>query len=229
MNSNKLGMETSKKSKITLKRDRDYVDTLIKLLEEHYPDARTALVHKNPYQLLTATVLSAQTTDKQVNKATPELFREFPTPADLASADIEKIENLIHSVGFYKTKALNIKKMAEILISQYDGKVPDSMEELTKLPGVGRKTANVILGNAFGKSIGIVVDTHVIRLSHRLGLSDKNDPEKIEKDLMEIIPKEKWIWFSHGMIHHGRKICTAKKPDCPQCPLNNICPSAFTF
>jgi endonuclease III len=220
---------TSRKTKVTLKQDKEYISQLIHILKEHYPDARTALIHKNPYQLLVATILSAQTTDKQVNKATPGLFEEFPTAADLASADNEKIEHFIHSVGFYKTKASNIKKMAEILVLRFNGEVPDTMEELTKLPGVGRKTANVILGNVFGKAVGVVVDTHVIRLSHRLGLSDKNDPEKIEKDMMNYIPQDKWIWFSHALIHHGRKICTAKKPDCPGCPLNGICPSAFTF
>jgi endonuclease III len=225
----KAGLETSRKKKITLKRNNEYIDQLLGILEQYYPQAKTALLHENPFQMLVATILSAQTTDKQVNKATPALFMEFPTPGDLASADIERIEELIHSVGFYKTKAVNIRKMAEILVTLYNGEVPDSMDELTKLPGVGRKTANVVLGNSFGKAVGVVVDTHVIRLSQRLGLSDKSDPEKIEKDLMDVIPQDKWIWFSHALIYHGREICTARKPDCPGCPLNHICPSAFSF
>ncbi|MCM8818551.1 MAG: endonuclease III [Candidatus Omnitrophica bacterium] len=198
---------------------------IINTLEKLFPDAKTSLKFKSSFQLLIATILSAQTTDEMVNKITEKLFKRFKTPSDFASAKLEEIEKYIKSVNFYRNKARNIKKLSEMIVKEYDNKIPDSMEKLIKLPGVARKTANVVLSQAFGKAEGIVVDTHVKRVSNRLGLTKNNDPEKIEKDLMKIVPKEKWISFPFRLILFGRNICKAKNPNCKNCPLNSICPS----
>jgi len=191
-----------------------------------YPDAHCALDHANPYELLVATILSAQCTDKRVNMVTPELFRHYPDATHLAGADQELLESEIKSTGFFRAKSKSLLGMARALVSGYGGKVPSTMEELTKLPGVGRKTANVVLGNAFGKNVGIVVDTHVARLANRLGLTDETDPVKIESALMPLFPPDQWTMLSHLLIEHGRQICVARVPRCAQCVLNDICPSS---
>ncbi|MCX7916904.1 MAG: endonuclease III [bacterium] len=201
------------------------IKKISEILEKIYPEAKTALIFENPFQLLIATILSAQTTDERVNKVTQMLFKKFKTPFDFASAKIEEIMSEIKSINFYKNKSRNIKKLCEILVNTYNGKVPDTMEELIKLPGVARKTANVVLSQAFGKAEGIVVDTHVKRVTNRLGLTKNTEPEKIEKDLMEIIPKPEWISLPFRLILLGRNICKAKNPKCIECPLNNLCPS----
>ncbi len=197
---------------------------ILQILEKEYPDTNTALIFKTPFQLLIATILSAQTTDTQVNKITPQLFKRFPGPKEFANAKIEEIQQLISSINFYKNKAANIKKLSEKLINDFNGKVPDVIDNLVTLPGVARKTANVVLSQAFGKNQGIVVDTHVKRISQRLGLTKNTDPAKIEKDLMNIIPKKKWGVFPFWLIQHGRKICKAKNPLCNQCVLARFCP-----
>jgi endonuclease-3 len=191
-----------------------------------YPDAHCALDHANPYQLLVATILSAQCTDKRVNMVTPELFRHYPDATRLADAEQESLESEIKSTGFFRSKSKSLLGMARALVSGYGGKVPSTMEELTKLPGVGRKTANVVLGNAFGKNVGIVVDTHVARLANRLGLTSETDPVKIEAALIPLFPAEQWTMLSHLLIEHGRQICVARVPRCAQCVLNDICPSS---
>lgn len=201
------------------------IKEIMKTLEKLYPEAKTALRFENPFQLLISTILSAQTTDERVNKVTLTLFKKFKTPIDFASVDINEIEKEIKSVNFYKNKAKSIKKLSEIIVKKFDGKVPDKMEELIKLPGVARKTANVVLSQAFSKAEGIVVDTHVRRVSQRLGLTKNIVPEKIEKDLMEIIPKENWIDFPFRLILFGRNICKAKNPNCKDCPLYELCPT----
>jgi endonuclease-3 len=197
-----------------------------KRLSATYPDAHCALHHENPYQLLVATILSAQCTDKRVNMVTPDLFKRYPNAAALAGADTEELENAIKSTGFFRSKTKSLLGMARALVDRHGGKVPSTMDELTELPGVGRKTANVILGNAFNENLGIVVDTHVARLSHRLGLTREEDPVKIEQDLMPLFPREQWTMLSHLLIEHGREICDARKPKCDICPLNDFCPSS---
>jgi len=197
-------------------------EKICEILKETYPHVKTQLRHKNPFELLVATILSAQCTDKQVNSVTPKLFREMPTPHDFIQAPIEKIENLIHSTGFFHNKAKHIKNCAKVLIEKYNGNVPDTLDELLLLPGVGRKTANVVLGAAFGVP-AMVVDTHVKRISGRLGLTEHTEPAKIESDLMEIISKKDWNDFSLHLIYLGREFCKARKPDCPACPLNKVC------
>jgi endonuclease III len=195
-------------------------------LAKMYPDAHCALDHEDPFQLLVATILSAQTTDKRVNLVTPDLFRRYPSPAALADADRDALETVIKSTGFYRNKAKSLLGMAQAVVETHGGRVPDSMEELTSLPGVGRKTANVVLGNAYGKNVGIVVDTHVTRLSNRLGLTKETDAVKIEEDLMPLFPEKHWTMISHLLIEHGRQICIARAPQCEVCPLNDICPSS---
>jgi endonuclease III len=195
-------------------------------LRAAYPDAHCALDHANPYQLLVATILSAQCTDKRVNIVTPELFRRYPSAPALADAEREELEERIRSTGFFRSKAKSLMGMARALVERHGGRVPDTMEELTKLPGVGRKTANVILGNAFDRNEGIVVDTHVTRLANRLGLTRETDPVKIEAALMPLFPREQWTMLSHLLIEHGRQICVARVPRCEQCVLNDICPSS---
>jgi endonuclease-3 len=191
-----------------------------------YPDAHCALDHVNPYQLLVATILSAQSTDKRVNIVTPDLFKRYPNARALAKADTEELENVIKSTGFFRSKTKSLLGMARALVDRHGSEVPSTMEELTELPGVGRKTANVILGNAFHKNLGIVVDTHVARLSHRFGLTREEDPVKIEQDLIPLFPREQWTMVSHLLIEHGRQICDARRPKCEICPLNDICPSS---
>lgn len=199
-------------------------------LEEAYPEvAGTALHHDNPLELLVATILSAQATDEQINKITVDLFKKYKTARDYADAPREEFENDIRSSGFFRRKADAIQTMAKTLVDEYDGKVPDTMEELVKLKGVARKTANIVLSGAFGKIEGIAVDTHVFRLSNRLGLSEQKNREKVEQDLMSLFPKEKWWAVNYLLITHGRRICDAKKADCENCSLTDICPSAFTF
>ena len=201
--------------------------TIIARLKKAYPDAHCALDHRTPLQLLIATILSAQCTDVRVNMVTPELFKRFPDAASLAAANITDIEQIIRSTGFYRAKARAIQQTAKLLVERYNGKVPDTMESLTSLSGVGRKTANVVLGNAFGKNVGIVVDTHVGRIARRLGLTTHENPEKVEQDLMKLVPQKQWALFAHLLIFHGRQICFARKPNCDSCTLADICPSAF--
>ena len=200
---------------------------VISRLKDTYPDARTELVWNNPLELLVATILSAQSTDVRVNQVTGGLFSKYRTAEDYAGADPEELEAEIRPAGFYKNKARSLRGMGWALEEEHGGEVPRSMPELTALPGVGRKTANVVLGNAFGINEGIVVDTHVRRLSNRLGLSEEHDPGKIEADLLPLVPEKDRTVFSHLLIFHGRRVCKAHKPDCPGCVLNDVCPSAF--
>ncbi len=202
---------------------------VVELLEKEYPQAKIALHYLNPFQLLIATILSAQATDEQINKITPALFQRYKTAKDFADADVKELERYIRSSGFYHNKAKNIRNCCKMLVEKHNGKVPKTMAELVELPGVARKTANIVLQNAFGVIEGIAVDTHVRRLAQRLGLSEYEDPEKIEKDLMRLVTRDKWARITDLLIIHGRKICTAKKPNCQGCVLNRICPSAFTF
>jgi endonuclease-3 len=201
----------------------------IRLLEKEHSDAEIALTFKNPLELLISTILSAQCTDKRVNIVTKTLFKKYKTPEDYAKADIKELEQDIRSTGFYHNKARHIKKCCQMLIEKFDSQVPRTMEELLELPGVARKTANIVLSNVFGIVEGIAVDTHVRRLSERLGLTQNKNQDKIEQDLMKIVPKEMWMRFSDLLIFHGRRICMAKKQKCGECVLNKICPSAFTF
>jgi endonuclease III len=196
-------------------------------LKAEYPDARTELDWKSPLELLVATVLSAQTTDVQVNRVTETLFAKYRTAEDYAHADPSELEEDVRPTGFYRNKARSLRNMAAALVEEHGGEVPSTMQELVALPGVGRKTANVVLGNAFGVDEGIVVDTHVRRVSGRLGLTGNEDPVKIERDLMQVVPRKDWTVFSHLLILHGRRTCKARKPDCPNCTLNDICPSAL--
>jgi endonuclease-3 len=208
----------------TLKKTKVPVDEILKGLQETYPDVKCALDHQDPLQLLVATILSAQCTDVRVNLVTPALFAKYPSAADFAEARLPDLEKLIHSTGFFRNKAKNIKAAGQRLLSEFKGIVPKTMEELLTLPGVARKTANVVLGTAYGIASGIVVDTHVFRLSHRLGLTRARTPELVEQDLMTIVPKTEWIDFSHRLIHHGRKVCSARNPQCDRCSLNPVCP-----
>ncbi len=196
-------------------------------LEEHYGDPHAALHFKNAYQLLIAVILSAQTTDVGVNKATPALFERYPTPAALAEADQLDVEAIVKPLGFYHQKAKNIIRTCQMIVAEHGGNVPDTMEELTSLPGVARKTANIVLGEAFGTVEGIAVDTHVFRLAHRLGLTTERDQDKVERDLMAAFPREHWHRVNYDLINHGRAICTAKRPACGACFLADVCPSAF--
>jgi endonuclease-3 len=202
---------------------------IIELLEKEHLDAKVALHYSNPLELLVATILSAQSTDETINKVTKTLFKKYAKPEDYANADLKELEQDVHSTGFYHNKAKNLQNSAKMLVEKYNSKVPNTMEELVKLPGVARKTANIVLTNAYGVIAGVAVDTHVRRLAQRLGLSENNDPNKIEKDLMELVPKDKWMRITDLLIFHGRRVCTAKKPNCAGCVLNKICPSAFTF
>ncbi|MDZ7343867.1 MAG: endonuclease III [candidate division KSB1 bacterium] len=201
---------------------------LLRMLRERYPHATCALRFTNPFELLVATVLSAQSTDKLVNRITPALFKKYPGPAALARADLAELESLIRPSGFFRQKAKNLKACAEAIANDHGGQVPRTMAALMALPGVGRKTANVVLGNAFHLNEGIVVDTHMQRLAQRLGLSRENNPEKIEQELMAIVPQEDWTVFSHRMIQHGREICRARQPKCPACLLAPDCPARQT-
>lgn len=209
--------------------DGDRAKKILALLKEEYPEPKTALEFKNPLELLVATILSAQCTDKRVNMVTKSLFMKYKKTEDYANADINEFENEIRSTGFYKNKARNIINACKLMIEKFDSKVPKTMEEMVKLPGVARKTANVVLSNAYGVIEGIAVDTHVMRVSQRLGSSKNKDPNKIEKDLMVVVPKREWSNLSHLLIFHGRDICSSRKPKCRECLLNKLCPSAFTF
>jgi endonuclease-3 len=202
------------------------VEEIIRRLWEEYPDATTSLQHTSPYELLVATILSAQCTDERVNMVTPELFARYPAPEDLAGARTEDVEEIIRSTGFYRQKTKSLLGMAESVVEDHDGVIPSTMKELVKLRGVGRKTANVVLGNAFGKDEGVVVDTHVKRLSGRLGLTRETTPEKIEPDLMALVPEASWTDLPHLFIFHGRAVCKAPTPLCGECILADLCPSA---
>lgn len=204
----------------------EYAREIYRRLIEHYPDAHCALDFKTPFQLLVATILSAQCTDKRVNMVTPALFKKFKTPKAMAEANPEELEEMIKSTGFFRNKAKSLLGMSSAVAERYGGKVPDEMDALVELPGVGRKTANVILGNAYDKNEGVVVDTHVGRVSGRLGLTKNTDPVKVEQDLMKLFPREDWTMLSHLMIEHGRQICEARRPKCEECFLNDICPSS---
>lgn len=204
---------------------RRRVEKILPVLKSTYPDAKCSLNYRTPLQLLVATILSAQCTDIRVNLVTRELFKKYKTAGDFAGAAEGELERDIQSTGFYRNKAKSIRAMAASLIKDHQGKVPGTMEELTSLAGVGRKTANVVLGNAFGENVGVVVDTHVGRLSQRLGLTEHASPEKIELDLMETVPREEWTLWSHLLIHHGRAICQARRPACEKCVIFNDCPT----
>lgn len=207
----------------TPERAREIYERLI----EHYPDAHCALDFKSPFQLLIATILSAQCTDKRVNMVTPALFKRYRTPAALAAANPDELEEMIKSTGFFRNKTKSLLGMSNAIAEKHRGKVPDSLDELVQLPGVGRKTANVVLGNAYDRNEGVVVDTHVGRLAKRLGLTRNTDPVKVEQDLMKLFPSDRWTMLSHLLIEHGRRICEARRPKCEQCFLSDICPSSL--
>jgi endonuclease-3 len=204
---------------------RARTERIIAGLARAYPDATCALEHQTPLELLVATILSAQSTDARVNLVTPTLFAKYRTARDYAAADPRVLEQEIHSTGFFRNKTKAIIGMAQALVER-GGAVPDTMEELVRLPGVGRKTANVVLGTAFGKNEGVVVDTHVQRLSTLLGLTREHDPVKIERDLMALVPRPRWTWFSHTLIQHGRRVCIARRPKCAECVVHRLCPSS---
>jgi len=205
------------------KRTRD----IIRRLKRAYPGAKCSLTHSNPFELLVATILSAQSTDERVNIVTADLFRKYKKPEDYLKVSPHELEKDIHSTGFFRNKTKSIQGTARLLTEQYGGEVPRTMNELLELPGVARKTANVVLGNAFGIKAGVVVDTHVTRLSHRLDLTQQKTAEKIEQDLIPIVPKRDWVIFPHLMIYHGRKICKARSPLCEECTIEKLCPSSF--
>jgi len=209
--------------------EKEKIQEIIRLLEAEHPDAKIALEFSNPLELLVATMLSAQCTDKRVNEVTKTLFKKYRKPEDYVNVELEELEKDIKPTGFYKNKARNLKRCCKVLIEKYNSKVPRSMEEMLKLPGVGRKTANLVLSNAYGIVEGIAVDTHVRRVARRLGLTENSNPEKIEKDLMEKVPREKWARFTDLLIFHGRRVCSSRKPKCSNCVLNKLCPSAFKF
>jgi endonuclease-3 len=222
-------MPRAESKKWTERRDR-VAGAVLPILKNTYPAAKCSLDYENPLQLLVATILSAQCTDERVNIVTKTLFKKYESAKDYAAVSQEDLEKGIQSTGFYRNKAKSIRAMAQALVERHGGKVPESMDELTELAGVGRKTANVVLGNAFGKNVGVTVDTHVTRVSNRLGLTDHLvDAEKIEQDLIKIVPQEDWALWSHLLIHHGRAICQARKPKCPECPLLSHCPAGPKF
>jgi endonuclease-3 len=208
------------------KKKRDRAERVYELLADEHPDARTALEHENPYQLAVATILSAQCTDERVNAVTPTLFERWPSAADLAGARPRELEKVIRPTGFFRNKTKSLIGMARTVVDEHGGEIPDTMEALVDLPGIGRKTANVILGNAFGKDEGVVVDTHVRRLSRRLRFTTHEDPKKIEKDLMDLFPRERWTMLSHILIFHGRRVCVARRPRCEECVVSHLCPSS---
>jgi endonuclease-3 len=206
--------------------DSARLPTLLTRLTAAYPDAECALDHHSPWELLVSTILSAQCTDERVNMVTPALFAKYPRPADFLAAPVEELEQAIHSTGFFRNKAKSVRGAAQLVVERFGGELPQTMVEMLTLPGVARKTANVVLGTAFGLSEGIAVDTHVRRLSGRLGLTRHEDPVKIEQDLMALVPREQWISISHRLILHGRQVCHARKPECGRCTLADLCPSA---
>ncbi|HEY4590214.1 MAG TPA: endonuclease III, partial [Thermoanaerobaculia bacterium] len=205
---------------------RERAGEILARLRREYPETRLALDFQSPLQLLMATVLAAQCTDQKVNEVTPPLFRRYPTARDFAGADLAELEEMVRQTGFFRNKAKALKNLGMALVAEHGGEVPDAMEPLVALPGVGRKTANVVLGNAFGRNEGIAVDTHVQRLSRRLFLTEEEDPEKIERDLVAILPREEWTRFALLLQDHGRKTCKARKPECAVCPVADLCPSA---
>lgn len=215
---------TDVQSKPSAKSRPDIRAKILLDLKKHYPDAHCALIHKNPFELLVATILSAQCTDERVNKTTPELFQKFPTPQAMAQAKLEDLEYALRSINFFRNKAKNLKSCAQDLVSKHGGEVPRTLEELVSLAGVGRKTANVVLGNAFNIASGIVVDTHVARLSGRLGWTKEKEPVPIERDLIKHFPESEWVLLPHLLIFHGRQICQARKPKCSECFLFDACP-----
>lgn len=206
-----------------MKLNKNEIINLVKTLKTTYPDATCSLDFKTPFELVVAVMLSAQCTDERVNKVTPEIFSKYSTPEDFANIDLDELEKLIHPCGFYKNKAKNIKACAQKIVTNFNGEVPHTMEELTSLPGVGRKSANVILLEVFGVAEGIAVDTHAKRIANRLGLSDKKEPEKVEQDLLKIFPKEYLKDINHLFVWHGRKTCDSRKPKCDECTLKNFC------
>jgi endonuclease-3 len=208
---------------------KERAQKISRLLEKEHSDTRIALDYANPLELLVATILSAQCTDERVNIVTKTLFKKYRTAEDYATTDLEELEHDVRSTGFYRNKARNIKKCCQTLVEKHGSQVPNTMDELLELPGVARKTANIVLQNAYGVVEGIAVDTHVRRLSARLGLTQNKDPDKIEQDLMRIVPKANWMRITDLLIFHGRRVCEAKKPKCEACVLNKLCPSAFTF
>jgi endonuclease-3 len=205
------------------------IGDIIGILRKSYPRSRTALKFESPLQILVATILSAQCTDEKVNQITPSLFRKYPDANDFAQADQKKLEEEIRPTGFFRNKARSIINASREIVEDFNGQVPHRMEELITLPGVARKTANIVLSSAFKKAEGIAVDTHVRRLAQRLGLSKEKDPDKIEKDLMRIVPKKDWLDFNYMLVNHGRRVCQARKPRCPQCTICHLCPSAQEF
>jgi endonuclease-3 len=214
------------KMKETKEQLRERVGQIIRALKKTYPQASCALNHANPFELLIATILSAQCTDERVNIVTANLFRKYRKPEDYVAVAREELERDINSITFFRNKAKSIQEASRLLIEKYKGQIPQTLEDLVELPGVGRKTANVVLGTAFGIPTGVVVDTHVSRLSQRLGLTENKQPEKIEADLIELLPKKEWIEFSHRLIWHGRRVCQARKPMCEKCGLEKFCPSS---
>jgi endonuclease III len=223
-----MAKKVAKKAQIKVDQNEaaERIKKIYPILKKTYPDARVSLDFKTPLELLTSTILAAQCTDVRVNIVAKDLYKKYRSAKDWAKADVSEIENDIRSTGFYRNKAKAIKATAQKIIDEFGGEVPKTMDELLSLPGVGRKTANVLLGNAYGIP-GMVTDTHVIRLSRRIGLSENSDPVKLEFDLMEIVPKKNWTLFSHLLVFHGRNICMARKPDCEKCPISKFCPSAF--
>jgi endonuclease-3 len=212
-----------------MKKPAERIPGIIRILRKEFPVARTALAHTNPLQILVATILAAQCTDERVNKVTPGLFAKYPTAAAFAAADKEELEGEIRSTGFFRNKTKAIIGAADMIVRDFGGRVPDTMAELVTLPGVARKTANIVLSAGYGKAEGIAVDTHVKRLAGRLGLSRETDPVKIERDLLAIVPRKDWLDFNFLLVDHGRKTCQARKPKCPECPLRKLCPSARVF
>jgi endonuclease III len=201
------------------------ITAILKALDEAYPNAECALHHRSPWELLVATILSAQSTDVRVNMVTPELFRRFPTPEAMAQAPIAELESLVRTTGFFRNKAKSIKGAAQKIVEQFGGQVPQTLDELITIPGAARKTASVVLGVCFGKAEGVVVDTHVFRIARRLDLAKGDTPQKVEQELMRVLPKDHWIAFSHQVIHHGRQVCISRKPKCDRCNLEQLCHS----
>jgi endonuclease-3 len=208
--------------------ERARASEIYERLEAEYPTSHIKLEYRSPFELLIATILAAQTTDVQVNKITPQLFERWPGPAEHAGADPSEVQEVIRSTGFYRNKQKSIQGAARMIVEEYDGRVPDTMDELVRLPGVARKTANIVLGDAFGKAEGIAVDTHVKRLSKRLGLTEYTDPVRIERDLVGLFDRDRWAHLNHLLVDHGRAVCDAKRPRCGECVLAELCPSAFT-
>ena len=221
----KPARKTIKRAAVSRDLAPERIAAILKALDEAYPDAVCALTHRTPWELLVATILSAQCTDVRVNMVTPELFKRFPTPAAMAKAKLPELEELIRTTGFFRNKAKSIQGAAKKITEQFGGKVPETLAELITVPGAARKTANVVLGVSYGKAEGVVVDTHVFRISRRLDLTKSETAEKVEQDLMKIIPQDRWISFSHQVIHHGRQVCIARNPKCDKCNLEQLCHS----